>query len=227
MASIARETQMESPEPIRLSECANEAVELSEWRRASPAGGRTRSTSRPRTLGASRWARSHDEYRNRALGYAKACRAQAAEDLKAAYRVGDSAPSTHCMLLQMVFENLAKAALLAGRQIDVAVATRSHVAASRLCATIRLNPSVAPEIATQEKMLQLVERIEALHPQLAQLVDSAAPRLEYPWEANGRVLWPAEHLEFSRTLCHPRRGSLPQLHAFAKDLHGWVLTARW
>ena len=65
--------------------------------------------------------------------------AQARVDLQAAEVVAASglATSTLAMLLQMVFEKLAKAALLRMRSISVAHATSTHATAGRLLRTLQ------------------------------------------------------------------------------------------
>jgi len=71
--------------------------------------------------------------------WANAYRAQAAADLEAARLLQGSAPSVLAMLLQMVLEKLAKAALLRSGAMTFKNAARSHVAASRMILVLKRN----------------------------------------------------------------------------------------
>ena len=62
--------------------------------------------------------------------WADAYLAQAREDLEGARLVGGAAGSVFAMLLQMVFEKLAKAALLRSSTVTVQWARRTHAANS-------------------------------------------------------------------------------------------------
>ena len=64
--------------------------------------------------------------------WARAYLAQARADLEAAALVGAAQPSVFAMLMQMVFEKMAKAALLRSQMITVKKAETSHQAASIL-----------------------------------------------------------------------------------------------
>lgn len=129
--------------------------------------------------------------------------AQAIEDLEAARRLGGGAPSVLAMLLLMVFEKLAKAALLRSSQMTVRMATSSHRAASRMVAQLKRNRSKlkalgAGDAYAWKDVLPVVTELERAHPQLAE----GGPQLEYPWEDEGeeRVCWPAKDLPIARRL---------------------------
>lgn len=64
--------------------------------------------------------------------------AQARADLAAAVLVGTVQPSVFAMLMQMVFEKFAKAALLRLGSITLASAARTHKAASLMVTAMRI-----------------------------------------------------------------------------------------
>ncbi|RVU44720.1 hypothetical protein EA187_09255 [Lujinxingia sediminis] len=122
---------------------------------------------------------------------------QAREDLRVAQMLQGRHPSVLAMLLQMVFEKLAKAALLYSKKIDVEDAQRTHKAAESLMAIFRTHPrflGVFPG-TSQRRWLptaKLVAELTRLHPQIAR----GGPHLEYPWEReDGTIGVPARDLE--------------------------------
>lgn len=133
--------------------------------------------------------------------------AQAREDLaaaQAAYEAG--APSTYCMLMQMVFEKLAKAAFArAGGPVP-----RQHQVATRLVQVLRRAPGGGAVAIGGARALQAVQELEAAHP--AVVADAIRrgtspqyPQLEYPWEnpGSGAIEWPAQHLPIARRVADP------------------------
>lgn len=128
--------------------------------------------------------------------WAAAYVAQAEEDLRAAIDLQGRYDSVLAMLLQMVFEKLAKAALLYGKRIDVKKAQRSHNAAVILMSIFRELPQLLdlfPGKAQRQWLptVTLVEQLTKLHPQLAK----GGPHLEYPWEReDGTIGVPSKDL---------------------------------
>lgn len=138
--------------------------------------------------------------------WADAYLAQASADLAAAKRVGGQVPSVLAMLLQMVFEKMAKAALLRSGQMTVHQAHGSHRAASRMVAVLKRNRSMLLTLGggyahAWKDVLPIVVELERAHPQLA----AGGPQLEYPWEdpVRGDVRWPARDLPIAQRLAAP------------------------
>lgn len=142
--------------------------------------------------------------------------AQAREDLRAVDVLVDArAPaSVVAMLLQMVFEKLAKAAL-ARTDVTSFVANRtSHVAASRLVSTIKNHGAYLNLRYAWKDVLPMVQALERAHPALAK----RGPHLEYPWEAGTEMGLPATHLGVVRQLADPFDTKGPMLLRFAHEL---------
>jgi hypothetical protein len=141
--------------------------------------------------------------------------AQATDDLAAAQvlaREGGPA-SVLCMLLQMVFEKLAKAALARfDAQCFVALRT-SHAAASRLVAAIKTQKDYVGFHYAWKDVLPLVQALERAHPALAK----GGPHLEYPWEAGTRMALPEEHW-IVRQFDDPSDPKGPRLLRFAREI---------
>ncbi len=96
---------------------------------------------------------------------------QAREDLVAAWSVADtSSASTLCMLLQMVFEKLAKAAYARSGN----VVPRTHQAASHLFALLQRHPNGLRLLRASPQVRQFVAELEAANP-------SVAARQPQPW----------------------------------------------
>lgn len=110
-------------------------------------------------------------------------------DLRAAEAlVEKDCPTALCMLLQMVFEKLAKAALARVDEQRFLACRRSHAVASRFVATLRLDP-VHWRLHRQWKdVFSVVRMLEASHP----AITKNGPHLEYPWEDRGRMALPEE-----------------------------------
>jgi len=99
--------------------------------------------------------------------------AQARADLEAAGQLGGAVPSVFAMLLQMALEKIAKAWLLRTGQIDLAGATSSHSAASRMVALLkrdrrRLATLGYGDAYAWKDVLPLVQELERAHPQFAE-----------------------------------------------------------
>ena len=113
-----------------------------------------------------------------ARDWADAYLAQAREDLEGARIVGARVPSVFAMLLQMVFEKLAKAALLRSAGVTVQRAASTHVAASRLMLVLQRQPGIMTPLGGPQvwrDVLETVPELERAHPQLAE-----GAQLEYP-----------------------------------------------
>lgn len=157
--------------------------------------------------------------------WADAYLAQSREDLAAARAVGSAAPSTAAMVWQMVFEKMAKAALLRQRSISLEAARTTHKAASRMLHAIRIQRNVARALGgtkAWEDVLWLIEALERAHPQLAQ---PGTPQLEYPWEhSDGTIRWPARDLHVAKSLGRARNNLGPRVERFAtlleRSFHG-------
>jgi len=146
---------------------------------------------------------------------------QAHQDLEAARILTGKAPSVLCMLLQMVFEKAAKAALLRSGQITVNKANSSHKAASTLIQILKRHRSYLEAIGSGnafewKDILPLVQELERANPQLSQ----QGPHLEYPWEdpQDGSIRWPARDLPVVQRLSDPLDTSGPRLVRFAGQL---------
>ncbi|MCK6534299.1 MAG: hypothetical protein L6Q84_15100 [Polyangiaceae bacterium] len=153
--------------------------------------------------------------RDWALGYLEQARA----DFRGMRAMGSVSPSALAMICQMVFEKLAKAALLRQGAASLAAVQGSHRAASRLLLVLRRQRRlVAPLGGTQvwEDVLWVVGALESAHPQLA---PAHGPQLEYPWEdVHGAIRWPERDLQVARALGDPRRGLAPRVFRFAELL---------
>jgi hypothetical protein len=117
----------------------------------------------------------------------------------------------------MVFEKLAKAALLRQGAATLDAVRRSHRAASRMLLVLRRQRTVFALLGgakVWEDVLWVVGALEDAHPQLA---PDHAPQLEYPWEdVGGAIRWPARDLHIARALGDARRGLGPRLRRFAE-----------
>jgi hypothetical protein len=146
--------------------------------------------------------------------------AQARADLEAAGQLGGAVPSVFAMLMQMALEKIAKAWLLRTGQIDLAGATSSHLAASRMVALLkrdrrRLATLGYGDAYAWKDVLPLVQELERAHPQLAE----GGAQLEYPWEQpDGSIAWPARDLSLALRLGDPRSTEAARLLRFARQL---------
>lgn len=130
---------------------------------------------------------------------------QAGEDLRAAWVLAaqpSSSPSTLCMLIQMVFEKLAKAAFAQSGQ----VVPRKHQVATRLFLILKRHPSGSSLLNTYPNVEQFVIALENAHPAVAGIQTPQWPQLEYPWEdtTTGTVQFPAHHLYLVHRVQDPK-----------------------
>jgi len=151
---------------------------------------------------------------------------QAKDDLKAARALANPPGNSYsviCMLLQMVFEKVAKAALI--RQgYDLEAIQKSHKAATSFMNLLRNDKVLRDQLEQPGSVFGLtanVRELERLHPSNSK---GKTPKLEYPWEdpGSGAVLWPAEHLELIRRYQHPTDITLSKLIKLATVLTAGV-----
>lgn len=138
---------------------------------------------------------------------------QAQTDLAAAERlVEGTSESTLCMLLQMVFEKLAKAAVAYnGTLID-----RSHKVMSRLIPLMRRDPATDRILVAAPHVELFVQELENANPAVA---PRGMPILEYPWEdSSGTVRWPDQHLHLVRRVRDPKDRIVLDCLKFARSL---------
>jgi len=106
------------------------------------------------------------------------------------------------MLLQMVFEKLAKAAYArSGNPVP-----RKHKVASHLFALLERHPSGLCMLRASPHVRQFVAELEAAHPFEAAQQRQPWPQLEYPWEdlSASMIRWPARDLPLARRVSAPR-----------------------
>ena len=124
------------------------------------------------------------------------------------------------MLLQMVFEKIAKAALARSDFAAYQNVRMSHAAASRMVATIRRHarqrhpPFVRFNDQRWRVALGVVIDLEKAHPAMAQ----SGPHLEYPWELSDRVARPGRDLAVVDRLASPRERIALDLIELAQGL---------
>lgn len=144
---------------------------------------------------------------------------QARADLAGASAVSGSAPSTFAMLLQMVFEKFAKAALIRQGAVSVQWASTHHGAASRMVQLMRRQRGILDPLGGHlpwHDVLEVVVSLEFAHPQLA---GEDGPQLEYPWQdVHGAICWPARDLRIAAELGDPRKGRGLRMLRFAELL---------
>lgn len=144
---------------------------------------------------------------------------QALADMRAARILQGQEPSVLAMLLQMVFEKLAKAALLRSGQLTIERARGSHSAASTLIHQIGNNKRICERLglvpSTVRKLLApVVDQLEKSHPALS----PDGPYLEYPWETlSHEIQWPDAHLEVAQRF-RPKRVEGQRLFDLAERL---------
>jgi hypothetical protein len=141
---------------------------------------------------------------------------QARDDLAAAelLAAANGPASSLAMLLQMVFEKLAKAAL-ARTDVPCFIANRtSHVAASRLVSVLKNHNDFLQLRYNWKDVLPLVQALENAHPAVAK----KGPHLEYPWEAGEEMGLPATHVNVVKQLADPLDPKGLRLLRFAREL---------
>jgi hypothetical protein len=146
-----------------------------------------------------------------------AFRTQAASDLSAVEvlvgSVADVPWSTVAMLLQMVFEKIAKAVLARTDEAAFRATLMSHGAASRLLRAIKSQGRYVALRQGWREVLPVVSELERAQPALA----LGGGHLEYPWEETDRVRTPDE-LPVVARLQDPRTGTAPRLVRLARQL---------
>lgn len=141
---------------------------------------------------------------------------QARADLAAAEVIAErGAPAeVLAMLIQMVFEKLAKA-VLTRTDVSCFVANRtSHAVASTLVAAIKNQNEYLDLRYRWKDVLPMVQALERAHPAIAK----GGPHLEYPWEAGLEMGLPATHLPIVKQLADPSDTKGPKLLRFAREL---------
>lgn len=148
--------------------------------------------------------------------------AQARADLEAANAVAASgvAASSLAMLLQMVFEKLAKAALLHTRSVALEDVTSTHNTARRVLLVLRRERRRFEPLGGARAwgdVIWIIEELERAHPQIARGKTDA--KLEYPWETvAGAIQWPEHDLPVARHLGNPRSNLKARVTKFADHL---------
>lgn len=143
---------------------------------------------------------------------------QAREDLRAAWAVSDAgvSPSTLCMLIQMVFEKLAKATYARNNQ----VVSYTHKAIPNLFAVLKRHPAGKNLLQASPNIEQFVLSLEWAHPAIAKTQNPPLPQLEYPWEdaVSGTVLYPARDLPLVKRIYAPKDRIAAECLKCASDL---------
>lgn len=128
---------------------------------------------------------------------------QAREDLRVAWSLpAERRGSTFCMLLQMVFEKLAKAAYARSG----AVVPHTHKAASHLFEVLLRHPAGVEILRTSPGVREFVAQLEDAQPSVAGKHAQPCPQLEYPWDdpAHGTVFFPERDLGLARRTRDPQ-----------------------
>lgn len=151
--------------------------------------------------------------------WADAYLAQARADLAGARAMGGASPSTFAMVIQMVFEKYAKAALLRQNAVSLDWAKTSHGSASRMLLVLRRQRGIWEPLGgtiVWEDVLSTIHNLERAHPALA---PEEGPQLEYPWEdVHGDVRWPARDLAIARAMGDASNMLGPRVLRFAEQL---------
>jgi hypothetical protein len=120
--------------------------------------------------------------------------------------------ATIAMLLQMVFEKLAKAWLARSDEPAFIAHRRSHAVATRFTQFLKRNRNFLPNVGpSSPKVLGWVEALTRAHPALAK----NGPHLEYPWEQEDRVCSPSRDLAIVNELRDAQSLAAPHLLKFA------------
>jgi hypothetical protein len=128
---------------------------------------------------------------------------QARADLAVAWAIpANTRGSTFCMLLQMVFEKIAKAGFARSGQ----VVARSHQVAARFFPVLQRRPGGVKLLRENGAAQQFVLQLEAAQPSIARAQPHPGPQLEYPWDdpTLGSVCWPEADLPLVRRVRDPR-----------------------
>lgn len=148
---------------------------------------------------------------------------QAEADLRAAEALiqNSTATSPTCMMLQMVFEKLAKAYRLKGGESYDKVRQDGHRTMGKWIPTIQRQSAVfknqlgQPSPQKWNQWLGELRNLEDAQPAIAQ---GNRPQLEYPWQHGGQVRWPEDHLGLGKRLMDPHARLGADLLRFAHTL---------
>lgn len=150
---------------------------------------------------------------------------QAREDLRAAQATFPArSPATFCMLMQMTFEKLAKAALARRGTMP----PKSHDVASRLLALLELTPggTSLPGVSIG-LVFDAVRELEMAQPAVVKKAMDVHgvpqyPQLEYPWEnpSTHLIEWPTRDLPIAKRIADPKDRVGQHLLKFARALEG-------
>ncbi len=119
-----------------------------------------------------------------------------------------SAPPTFCMLLQMAFEKIGKAAAIRNESVSIDEVQKSHEAVQVLVRQFRTSRTSVDLLdeKTADVMgviLKVLEDLERVHPS----VQEGGPHLEYPWEelrgGHAKVCKPSTDLPVVQYLSKP------------------------
>jgi len=127
---------------------------------------------------------------------------QAKADLQAAWNIPpENRGSTFCMLLQMVFEKIAKGAYArAGNTIP-----KTHKIASHFIAVLQRHPAGQSVIVSNPSVFQFIQELELAQPSIAGRTSPPNPQLEYPWidPATSAVFYPEKDLYLVKRVKDP------------------------
>ena len=159
---------------------------------------------------------------------------QACEDIAAVEALSHDrcvAPSVLLMLIQMVYEKLSKASLLALGRVEINDVLSTHVAASRFMKLLERDSDILNKIFSNKPSIFWTLRlyiidIESLQPQIAKHLrekhtNRSFGQLEYPWE-NQSIQWPAQHLRQAQELRDPYNRKLVDLIKMVCILSSWL-----
>jgi len=139
---------------------------------------------------------------------------QAKEDLSAAYALQATSPSTFCVLLQMVFEKIGKAAFAGSGQ----VVPHDHEVATRFFAMLLRFPNGKRLLTSNGNAEAFIRQLELAQPSVAKR-NSLPEQLEYPWEdAAGIIRTPCCDLGLARRISNPRDRIAADCLRFASSL---------
>jgi len=120
------------------------------------------------------------------------------------------------MLLQMVYEKLAKAAYARAGTFP----PRSHKAASHLFVLLQRHPAGKQLLTASPNVQQFIAELENAHPAVADRQTPPWPQLEYPWEdaETESVMYPEANLYLVRRVLNPKDRIAVDLLKFATAL---------
>ena len=146
---------------------------------------------------------------------------QAQEDFNAAKSeiLQIEAPSVFCMLIQMVFEKIAKAALLSTGDVKIGNVRTDHKILKKFSIILNNYKRSLPPLHKDnwKEILNVAVELERLQPSQA---GKNKPCLEYPWEdeETQSVKCPADDLPIVNRITSSRDNVAPRLIKFAGHL---------